>query len=88
MVKYYRSLLTLIDVCNRRNDCPFHGHYLRLGEQGNVGSPVPTPMTRFLDEPSHEYGIAFVRPDNHFLMLEVYMEALKEGVDVDVDGKE
>ena len=45
-------------------------------------------MARFLEEPAHKYGIAFVRPNHHeLLMMEVYMKDLDEDLDIGVKEK-
>jgi hypothetical protein len=43
-----------------------------LPSQVDRDTSGPTPMERFLDEPSHRYGIAFVRPG---LWVKHYMES-------------
>jgi hypothetical protein len=54
-----------------------------LPSQVDRDTSGPTPMERFLDEPSHQYGIAFVRPG---LWVNHYMESGTQEIGGDNDN--
>jgi hypothetical protein len=54
--------LNSVVACTKPVHCPFYDGHPRLKVQTDSRLPEFTPMARFLNEPSHKFGVAFVRP--------------------------